>query len=197
LFEKKERRKGNFSDMRRIYLARHGQVAPEGVLVGQADWPLTEAGRAEILAIKEKELTGVTFDLAFVSPLTRAKETLAILLGDANVLVQIEPDLREITLGEWDGLTKDEVKKRWPFEWKWRGEDFWERKAPGGESFRDLAERVWPAFDRIKEKAGQNTLVVAHQAVNRVILARERDIPVTEIFKIDQPTGAINVIGLP
>jgi probable phosphoglycerate mutase len=179
--------------LRKIYLARHGQVAPDGVLVGQADWPLTEEGRAEIGRLRES-LKGATFQMAFVSPLQRAKETLAILLAGAEIPVQVEPDLREITLGQWDGLAKAEIRERWPLLWAWRGENWLDNPPPGGETFRQLAARVWPAFDRIKAQAPDRTLVVAHQAVNRVILARERNLPLENLLEIPQPTGALNVL---
>ncbi|MDR0642298.1 MAG: histidine phosphatase family protein, partial [Treponema sp.] len=61
---------------------------------------------------------------------------------------------------------------------------------PGGESFSDLAARVWPAFDRIVSlAAGRGAgriLVVAHQAVNRVILAREWGLPLKDALGIPQ-----------
>jgi probable phosphoglycerate mutase len=179
--------------LKEIYLVRHGEVAAPGALVGQKDWPLTEEGRAEIARLKDK-LVGVTFDLAFVSPLIRTQETLAILLGDAPTPVKLEPRLKEITLGQWDGLTRDEVKKRWPLHWAWRGKNFVDHPAPGGETFRGLAARVWPAFDEIKAQSFNRALVVAHQAVNRVILAREWGQPLETLLEIPQPTGAVTII---
>jgi probable phosphoglycerate mutase len=78
--------------------------------------------------------------------------------------------------------------------WALRGENFLNSRPPLGESFRDLAKRVWPAFEKVKALATGNVLVVAHQAVNRVILARERNIPLTELLTIPQPTGALNIL---
>jgi probable phosphoglycerate mutase len=182
--------------LKEIYLVRHGQVTSPGILVGQKDWPLTPEGRAEIEGLKAK-LNGLTFDLAFVSPLIRTRETLAILLGDLKTPVKVEPRLKEITLGQWDGLNREDIKKRWPLHWAYRGQNFVERRAPGGESFRELAARVWPAFDQIKKACFTRALVVAHQAVNRVILAREWNQPLETLLEIPQPTGALTIIPVP
>ncbi|MDR2140751.1 MAG: histidine phosphatase family protein [Deltaproteobacteria bacterium] len=181
--------------MRRIYLVRHGQAAPAGILAGQTDYPLTEAGRQEIEALRAS-LSDVKFDLALVSPLTRARQTLAILSDGVELPTRIEPGLSEISLGLWEGLTKTEIQARWPLHWAWRGKNLARNQAPGGESLEVLAQRVWPVFDRIKAAAGEKTLVVAHQAVNRVILAREKGWPLEKALDIAQPTGALTILEI-
>ncbi|MDR1083870.1 MAG: histidine phosphatase family protein [Deltaproteobacteria bacterium] len=180
---------------KKLYLVRHGQAAPAGVLVGRADYELTEDGQAEIGALRES-LKKVNFSCAFVSPLMRTRQTLSILLDQADIPVIIEPGLIEISLGRWDGLTKEEIISAWPEKWAQRGVDIINTRPPDGESFRDLAQRVWPVFDRIKELAQDLTLVVSHQAVNRVILAREMNLPLEALMTIPQPTGAVTVLDV-
>lgn len=180
---------------KKLYLVRHGQAAPAGVLAGRVDYKLTEGGQTEIRALKES-LYEVNFSCAFVSPLTRTCQTLSILLGSADIPVIIDPGLIEISLGKWDGMTKEEILSAWPEKWAQRGEDIINTRPPDGESFWDLAQRVWPVFDRIKELAQGFTLVVAHQAVNRVILAREMNRPLEELMTIPQPTGTVTILDI-
>ncbi|MDR1577255.1 MAG: histidine phosphatase family protein [Deltaproteobacteria bacterium] len=182
--------------MSQIYLVRHGQAAPAGVLAGRADFPLTDQGRREVANLGTT-LKAIKFDLAWVSPLTRAQQTLAIILGQRLTPIRVEPGLLEISLGQWEGLTKEEIKKNWPSHWIWRGKNLPRHPPPGGESLAQLAERVWPVFDRIKQEAMGTTLVVAHQAVNRVILAREWGTPLEMAMNIPQPTAALTILAFP
>jgi probable phosphoglycerate mutase len=161
-------------------------------------------------------LAGVRFDLAFSSPLARAVRTARLILeagrpevdggpGPGGRPAPPEPelvgDLREIGLGRWEGLDKDEARRLDPGLWLARGRDLASVPPPGGESFADLAARVWPAFDRIAERLAsgeaERILVVAHQAVNRVILARERGIALDRVLEIGQPPGAVAVLPRP
>ena len=57
-----------------------------------------------------------------------------------------------------------------------------------------MAKRVYPAFDLLAAAPGRDILVVAHQAVNRVILARERGLPLSSALGIEQPYGAVTAI---
>ena len=159
-----------------IYLLRHARIeAPAGIMVGGADFPLSEAGRRQAL-FRHEELKGLKFDRAFSSPLTRARQTSALILngrpGDAAGL-EIIPELREISLGQWEGLSKKSVVEEYPVEWERRGHDFLNVPPPNGESFARLAARVGPAWDGMLGLAasGLSLLAVTHQAVIRVIMS--------------------------
>jgi broad specificity phosphatase PhoE len=165
-------------------------------MAGRIDYPLTEKGRQEIWVLKEK-LKDLSFDLAFVSPLLRARQTLEILLSGAETPIIIEPGLLEISLGQWEGLTKKEIMERWPLHWAWRGKNLVQNPPPGGESLMALAGRVGPVFERLKERAQPKTLVVAHQAVNRVILAQSWRCPLAKVLEWPQPTGALTILEFP
>jgi broad specificity phosphatase PhoE len=80
---------------------------------GQSDYPLTEKGRAQALALAERwKSEGATFDLIIASPLGRAKETAEIIASALGVPVEYDPILLERHIGEMEGLTADEVRKR-------------------------------------------------------------------------------------
>jgi broad specificity phosphatase PhoE len=109
---------------------------------------------------------------------------------------EIEPDFVEISLGDWEGLTKRRVLADWPELWAARGRDLVHAAPPGGENFAQVAARVLPAWEKIVRRLGDGeaALVTAHQAVNRVILAQERGWPLLEVLSIDVPLGSAAVI---
>lgn len=79
---------------------------------GQADPPLTDLGRSQAMAAAEK--LG-SFDLVATSDLQRAQETAAIIARALGSDVHLTlPELRETHVGEWEGLTHDEIDRRWP-----------------------------------------------------------------------------------
>ena len=183
-----------------LYLFRHGQAAPPGILAGQTDFLLSPEGEAQA-RYWQTELASVPFSAAWSSPLARARQTAATILRNrafGSPEVTSVPDLREISLGRWEGKDKDWIIRYFPQEWEQRGADMANIPPPGGESFTVLAARVLPAFQSLCREAAHHTasLLVAHQAVNRVILAHLAGLPLTKILAIAQPTAALTLICL-
>ncbi len=108
--------------------------------------------------------------------------------------VEILPALREIHLGEWQGCTRAEIGSRFPGEWEKRGRDLAGYRPPGGESFEDLRARVVPAFEDIRKTLSGNALIVSHAGVNRVILCHVLGMPLSNLFRLDQATGSLNIL---
>ena len=80
---------------------------------GQSDYPLTERGRAQARAVAERwKAENVRFDLVIASTLGRAKETAEIIATTLGVNVELDPVLLERHIGEMEGLTAEEVRKR-------------------------------------------------------------------------------------
>jgi probable phosphoglycerate mutase len=102
--------------------------------------------------------------------------------------------LREIDLGELDGLPVDEVKSRFPGELQRRGENFVTYRPPGGESFADVHARVVPLCEKIVQRAKGNVLIVGHAGVNRVILCHLLAIPLAHLFRLGQDYGSLSII---
>ena len=105
--------------MKTLYLIRHGLPAfPEGkkMCLGTTDIPMGEAGltQAEEMAKRLPPVTAV-----FSSPLSRSVQTAQAI----GLPVQIVDDLREIHMGQWDGLSFDEIQDRWPELYAVRGSD--------------------------------------------------------------------------
>jgi molybdenum cofactor cytidylyltransferase len=190
-------------DELRVYLVRHAQAeGPAGKRFhGQEDCALGSAGeeQADRLAAKLMRLTGgACFDAVYSSDLQRARRTAEIAGYGCGTSVQTLPWLREIDVGEWEGLTGDEARDLHPAEHAARERDLTGMPFPGGESFADLHERVTPAFDRLLRDclaAGQRrVLIVAHRGVNRVVLAHLRGLRLEELFSIEQDYCSVTLL---
>ena len=115
-------------------------------------------------------------------------------VSDLGGTPQILPDLREIALGAWEGLTVDEVRNRFPGCHEARGMNLAGFRPQAGESFVDLLSRAWPAFEAVVHGPNERVAIVAHSGVNRVLLCRILDIPLGNLFRLEQNYGCFNAI---
>jgi broad specificity phosphatase PhoE/CTP:molybdopterin cytidylyltransferase MocA len=181
---------------RNIYLARHCSVTHPGGLkrfIGQTDLPLSAEGlqQAEILAEK---LLHIPFTAIYSSDLRRSVDT-ARIIGKLHGIEPVEVSgFREIRLGEWEGLPVGEVRHRYPSEYEQRGRNFANFRAPGGESFLDLAARVMTALYKVLGSTNGDILIVGHAGMNRVLLCRILGKSLNELFDIPQDYGCLNLI---
>ena len=178
-----------------IYLLRHGAVEghEERRFVGQFDLPLDEKGLRQA-RWWQGELANILFARIFCSDLTRSRDTSRIIAGTRQIPVEIMSQLREIHLGEWEGLPVAEVRRRFPKEYERRGQDLSGYRPPGGESFSDLRKRIVPVFERIVSGMEGNILIVGHAGVNRIILCHLLEMPLKNLFRLGQDYGSLNII---
>ncbi|GAC1328343.1 MAG: histidine phosphatase family protein [Mycobacteriales bacterium] len=160
------------SAARRIVLVRHGRTSwnAAGRLQGQLDPPLDDTGVAEAAAAAEV-LATLPVAAVVASDLQRAAATagpLARLLGRPATL---DPRLREIGLGAWQGLTIDEARLTFPAEYDgWRhGVDV---RRGGGETYAEVARRTLPAIEAALGDVppGQVLVVVTHGGTARAAI---------------------------
>ncbi|MBF0510281.1 MAG: histidine phosphatase family protein [Deltaproteobacteria bacterium] len=130
----------------------------------------------------------------YCSDLSRSLETAGIIAEFHRIRPQARPGLREIHLGEWDGLLFDEVRLRYPDEYEQRGRDFLHFKPPGGESFLDCANRSYPALLEAVRATCGHIVIVGHAGVNRLWLCRIMGKPMDTFFDIAQDYGCLNLI---
>jgi probable phosphoglycerate mutase len=178
-----------------IYLLRHGSVGRRGVYLGQADWPLSPAGKRQARRWRDA-LASAAFDRIYSSDLARARGTADIIAAGQKAPVTCRPELREIKLGALEGLSRRAVQDRYPQAWKTRGEQIATYRPSGGESFRDLRERVVPLFESLAAERDTHTLIVAHAGVNRVLLCHVLGLPLRHLFRIGQDEGAMNLVDV-
>ncbi|MGO9312001.1 MAG: DVU_1551 family NTP transferase [Syntrophobacteraceae bacterium] len=190
-------RAGSMGSRRAIYLVRHGAIqspVDPKRFIGQLDLPLTEEGflQAERLA---EGLRDTSLSAVFCSDLKRSVQTAQIIAKPHHISCIPKRELREISLGRWEGLTFDEVRRRHPEEFHARGLDIVHFRPGEGESFLDCTFRVIPAFYETLTSTRGNILIVGHAGVNRIILSQALGRSLADLFEIDQEYGCLNVLA--
>ena len=158
-----------FTGVRRILLIRHGQSTwnAEGRWQGQADPPLSELGEEQARDAARRLRAG-DFSRLVASDLQRARRTAELLAEALGLAVETDPDLREIDVGDWTGLTRAEIDALAPgalADWsEGRSES-----TPGGELRRHLTDRACAVLRRVAGEAGADdrVLLVSHGALIR------------------------------
>lgn len=156
--------------VRSLTLLRHGRTSynAEGRFQGQVDVPLDSLGEAQARAVATHLAGSATVSRIVASDLRRAAQTAQALSDQTGVAVEFDSALREISVGDWEGHTRDEVAQLWPDEL-----DAWlagvDMRPPGGESRDESASRVHAAVTRLADESGADAdlVVVAHGAVIR------------------------------
>jgi broad specificity phosphatase PhoE len=154
-----------------LYFVRHGETDwnAEGRLQGVRDVPLNPLGRAqaEEVAVKLRGLPVRPEGLDFVtSPLTRTRQTMEILrrtLGLEPGAYRVDDRLRELSFGDWEGLTWREVRTRHAQDYAARERDKWGYVPRDGESYALGAARAVPAVRELS----RDSLVVSHGGIAR------------------------------
>ncbi|QSX76938.1 histidine phosphatase family protein [Agrilutibacter solisilvae] len=182
----------------KILLARHGETPwnAEGRYQGQEDIPLSPIGEVQARALGER-LGDVRIDRAVASPLARAAHTARLALGEERAaMLTLDEGLMEIAHGTWEGLLAEEIHARDPeLMQQWRHAPH-EVLMPQGESLQHVLDRAWPAFARACNGLGahETLLVVAHDAVNRVLLCRILGMPLSKLWSFRQAPTTLNLL---
>ena len=184
----------------KLLLARHGETAwnAEGRYQGQSDIPLSEVGEKQARALGER-LRAVPVTRAVASPLGRARQTAEFALGDRRGMLTADAGLMEIAHGTWEGLLASEIRARDPDRLQaWRDTPH-EVLMPEGESLQHVFDRAWPALLRAAEGLGDDDtlLLVAHDAVNRVLLCHVLGIPFGRLWTFRQAPTTLNLLQGP
>lgn len=158
----------------RLLLIRHGQSTwnQEHRIQGQLDPPLSADGHAQARLLARR-LAGRQFAGFYSSDLARAMETAQDISDDLGAEPTPDRSLREIFLGDWEGLRTAEIEKRFPTAWEqWTQKPDWDL-VPGGEGAGPFESRVGGAIDAIANRhAGGEVLVVTHGGVIQVAVHR-------------------------
>jgi broad specificity phosphatase PhoE len=186
-----------------LYFVRHGEtdfnIAHR--LQGRYQTSINDRGREQaehcagvlrdLFARERREAAGYAYAS---SPLRRARETMDILraaLGLDAAGYAIDDRLAEISYGEWEGSTLAEIRARNPELLMDRERDKWGFRPPGGESYRDLAERVacWNAA------VSGDTVIAAHGGIARALMANFGILPEEEATFAEVVHGAVYVFA--
>ena len=188
----------------KIILVRHGETIwnRDGRIQGITDVGLSDLGieQAKKLAFS---LQDEKLDAIIASPLERAYETARLIGTYHDLTIEVEKDLRELDVGELEGLTFPELRVRHPeFLGKWML-DRASVVMPRGESLLEVQERVWPVMQRIIENT-ENALIVSHNFVIVAILCKIQNLSLSHTTKmrigvaskthIDFKNGTANIV---
>ncbi|MBM3334373.1 histidine phosphatase family protein, partial [Candidatus Sumerlaeota bacterium] len=156
---------------RLLLFVRHGSTGDEYArrYIGRTDVSLDAAGRNQATA-----LGGLLKTLCparcYSSPLRRALETAQPAAALLELRAEVDPDLREVDFGLWEGKSFEEIERTYPeavSEWAALADGF---AFPGGESLRDFVDRVRRVADRMVADPADAVLAVTHGGVIRMAI---------------------------
>jgi alpha-ribazole phosphatase len=180
----------------KVYLMRHGEVANDGEkrYNGHIDIDITQKGVEQMHRLAEL-LEGKSIAAVYSSDLIRSKKGAEIISRRVGMSSTALRELRERSVGVWEGLTAEEIKTRFPDQYSaWR-KDLLNYRPPNGECIIDVSLRILPVFKRlIASHQGKEIAMLLHGGVNRVILADALGLDLMNLFRIDQAFGALNII---
>ena len=158
------------------------------------DAPLAEIGQRQsglvAAALASRPLRAV-----YASPLIRARQTAEAIAAPHGLKVVEQPELVEVEVGRWEGLSWPEVQREEPDLYEKFIEDPGKTHYPGGENLDEVAERIVPCFESLMERhVGQEIAIVAHSVVNRIYLGRLIGLTQAQGRQIAQENCSLNLV---
>jgi probable phosphoglycerate mutase len=149
---------------------------------GWQDSELTENGIKNAMHLGNS-LKKTSIDAVYSSPSNRTQKTAELILGDRNIPIINDANLREINMGVWEGETQSCIQENYPEEFN----SFW--NAPqnynpvGGETFFETLERVREVLNRINsEHDSGNVLIVTHSVVIKCLISIFKNSPIEKLW---------------
>jgi len=187
--------------MKRLLLARHGQSVSNAVrrFQGAQDVALSPLGVRQAEALR-RALGRRRIAHVYVSPLERARRTAEIALAGRDLPLTVVDDLRELSLGQWEGCTVEEIRTTGP------GDPYarWVRdpvqcSPPGGEPLPEVQARVLRAMAEIAaaHPDGEDVLVISHGGVISALLAHWLGLPLSSIWRLTIANCSLSEVSPP
>lgn len=173
-----------------IYLTRHGQSKynVQGKIGGNSQLTLTGENYARKFASKMESLVNIEI---WTSSLARTIATAKYFAE--NIPKYTVGNLDEISAGEFDGMTYDEISRKFPEEYKKRSLDKWAYRYPKGESYKCVVQRLRPILTKL-HTSEKDICIVAHQAVIRMLLALLLNKKCDEYVNFELPSNSFFVL---
>lgn len=179
-----------------VYLVRHGTVqgAETRRFIGHLDVPLSPRGEAELGRLARR-LAAVPLAAIYSSDLTRTRRSADIIAAPHGLPVIPQAALREFAMGDWEGLTAEEIRARAPEAFAAWMADVESFQFPGGENLQQVAARSWAAFEAIAgAHEGAHVAIVAHGGSNRAIVCRALGMPLDRLLALGQDYAALTML---
>ena len=184
-------------DRTRVIIVRHGQTQWNIKLIrqGHLDGPLTDKGVAQAKALAER-LAQEKFVALYSSDLGRALQTAQTIAAVTGHSISTDARLRERNLGIFQGLNGDEIKERFPEEYRLHRTLNPEYVIPSGESVRQQVERNIACLSEIAERHfGDTAVVVTHGGVLSGLFRHTFSIPFTAPRRFEFMNASLNVFN--
>ncbi len=184
--------------MPNLILVRHGETIwnAERRFQGAQDVPLSPRGEAQARALAAR-LAGESIQRIYSSDLQRAHVTATLIAEPHGLPVQIEPRLREISFGAWEGMTYEGIHMRYPEGLAWWEADPMNAAPPGGETLAQLQERVESLLAELAAlPADETALLVGHGGSLQVLLCVALGLVPRARWQFRLDPGSLSELGL-
>jgi len=183
----------------KLFLVRHGQTDWNILrrFQGQSDIPLNEVGQKQAMALADR-LSTQHIDTLYFSDLQRTHETANIISSLSGCKPELHPDphLREINFGDWEGLTYNEIKEKYPDALAERENDIYKNAPPNGETLEQLCTRVRTILDELYAKhKDQVVLIVSHGGVLQILLCLALNLKPTMYWQFHLSTASLSEVA--
>jgi len=184
--------------MTEMWLVRHGQTDwnLNGIYQGQTDIPLNETGITQARQLAQ-ELAAIRFDAIYSSDLGRARETAAIIAAEQGLPVSIDPRLREINQGVWEGKTIEYVRETYHPDFSRNPKYILTPRAEGAESLAEVITRMVDAVNEYHQHhPGERLLLATHGLAAAAMYCVVQEIPLVDVVRYIPENGQPLVIEL-
>ncbi len=171
-----------------MFILRHGETLwnVEGRMQGGLDSPLTERGRAQALQqgalLRRAGAEGLP---VYSSPQGRAVETARLAMPGAGPI--LDQRLREIGMGDWQGLSFDEIRRTTPGVAADSGSFYWKFAAPGGERLEEMLLRL----KGFRAEVPEDAIVVTHGVSAQLLRGLVLGLDIAGMDALDDRQGVV------
>lgn len=171
--------------MTTVYFVRHCEA--EGNILriaqGHTDAPITEKGRAQIAALRER-FADIAVDAVYSSDLIRARTTAEAIYVPKGLPLHTDPAFREINLGPWEGVKWDDLTANYPEMMDAFNHHMENFHVVGAETAQDVIDRFYPALMTVvRANEGKTVAICSHGCAMRIMLTTLKGLPISAIGK--------------
>lgn len=184
--------------MTRLYLVRHGETRfnAKKKIQGSMDIPLSNVGIEQAKKVARR-FNGITVDLIYSSELLRAKCTAESISEVVRRPIIIDPNLNEMRFGIFEGMTFEEIARKYPDMWEQREKNKLKYTAHKGDSLIGFRNRVMKSIHRILYQFPKgDIIIVSHGGTNRAIMCALLGLNMKKFHLIRQDNTCINILDV-
>jgi broad specificity phosphatase PhoE len=173
--------------MTRLYVVRHAEAEANKLRYfnGHIDGDVSENGQVQLERLKER-CKAIDFDRVYSSPLLRAYKTAQAANADHGLPIATLDGLKEIYGGRWEGECFDDIPSLFPEENRVWVEQPWLFAPQGGETMRQVYDRIWDTMlGIVKENIGLRVLVASHGCAIRNFICRAAGRPLEQLNDVE------------